>query len=120
MEYLLLIYGGDQEGRPYSEQELRALYAEYFKLGDDLRSAGKLLSSNELTGVESATSVRVRNGDTVVTDGPFAETKEALGGYYLIEADSLDEAIDWAARIPAARDGTVEIRPVHDNSEYRE
>jgi hypothetical protein len=118
MQYMLLIYGED--GREHSEDELRALYQEYFRLGDDLRAAGKLVSSEELSSVASATSVRVRNSDTVVTDGPFAETKETLGGYYLIEADSLDEAIDWAARIPASRDGTVEIRPVHDNSEYRE
>jgi hypothetical protein len=118
MQYMLLIYGGN--GRERSEDELRALYQEYFKLGDDLRSAGKLISSEELAPVASATSVRVRSGDTIVSDGPFAETKETLGGYYLIEADSLDEAIDWAARIPAAREGTVEIRPVHDNSEYRE
>ena len=67
-----------------------------------------------------ATTVQVRSGDTLVTDGPFAETKETLGGYYLIEADSLDEAIEWASRIPAARTGKVEIRPLHDNSEYRE
>jgi hypothetical protein len=64
--------------------------------------------------------VQVRDGDTLVMDGPFAETKETLGGYYLIDAETLDEAIEWAARIPAARDGKVEIRPVHDNSEYRE
>ena len=70
--------------------------------------------------MSTATSVKVRDGDTLVTDGPFAETKETLGGFYLIEADSLDEAIEWAARIPSARQGTVEIRPVHDNSEYRE
>jgi hypothetical protein len=118
MQYMLLIYGGD--GREYSDDELRALYQEYFRLGDDLRSAGKLISSEELAPATSATSIRVRNGDTLVTDGPFAETKETLGGYYLIEADSLDEAIEWAVRIPASRDGTVEIRPIHDNSEYRE
>jgi len=118
MQYMLLIYGED--GRSYSDEELQSLYREYFKLGDDLRAAGKLVSSEELAPVTSATSIRVRNGDTLVTDGPFAETKETLGGYYLIEADSLDEAIDWAARIPASRDGTVEIRPIHDNSEYRE
>jgi hypothetical protein len=118
MQYMLLIYGGN--GREYSDDELQALYREYFQLGDDLRAAGKLISSEELAPVASATSIRVRNGDTLVTDGPFAETKETLGGYYLIEADSLDEAIEWAARIPASRDGTVEIRPLHDNSEYRE
>ena len=117
MRYLLLIYSADQE-RP--DEDLRALYREYFRLGDDLRAEGKLVGSEELQPVATATSVRVRKGDTLVTDGPFAETKETLGGYYLIDAESLDEAIDWAARIPAARYGTIEIRPVRDNSEYRE
>src|SRR5215208_5585900 len=117
MEYMLLIYSsGDEE----DDRDLQALYREYFALGDDLRAAGKLVASEELAPVSSATSVRVRNGDTLLTDGPFAETKEALGGFYLITAETLDEAIEWAARIPAARTGTVEVRPVHDTSEYRE
>ena len=116
---MLLIYGEGHEG-DLPEDELRALYAEYFRLSDDLRSQRKLISSEELAHVSTATTVQVRNGDTLVTDGPFAETKETLGGYYLIEADTLDEAIEWAARIPTARTGKVEIRPVHDNSEYRE
>ena len=119
MQYMLLIYTDDNE-QELDEAGLRALYQEYFRLGDDLRSQQKLISSEELAPVTTATSVKVRNGDTLVTDGPFAETKETLGGFYLIEADSLDEAIEWAARIPSARRGTVEIRPVHDNSEYRE
>jgi hypothetical protein len=117
MQYMLLIY--TDNGRAYREDELHALYQEYYAFSDALRSAGKLVSSEELQPVEAATSVRVRNGDTLVTDGPFAETKEALGGYYLIEADSLDEAIEWSARIPSVREGTVEIRPVNDNSEHR-
>jgi hypothetical protein len=116
---MLLIYG-ERSDRELGEAELRALYREYFRLSDDLRAQGRLISSEELAPVSTATTVEVRNGDTLVTDGPFAETKEALGGYYLIEADSLDDAIEWAARIPAARSGKVEIRPVHDNSEYRE
>jgi len=119
MQYMLLIYGVDDE-RDLPENELKALYHEYFQLGDDLRAQGKLVSSEELAAATSATTVQVRDGDTLVTDGPFAETKETLGGYYLIDAETLDEAIEWAARIPAARDGKVEIRPVHDNSEYRE
>jgi hypothetical protein len=119
MQYMLLIYTED-DGEELPEGELRALYQEYFRLGDDLRAQQKLVSSEELAPVSSATTVQVRHGDTLVTDGPFAETKETLGGYYLIEADSLDEAIDWAARIPAARTGKVEVRPVHDNSGYRE
>jgi hypothetical protein len=113
---MLLIYGGEIE---LPEDELRGVYQEYFRLGDDLRTQGKLISSEELASVATATTVQVRGGETLVTDGPFAETKEQLGGYYLIEAESLDEAIDWAARIPGARTGKIEIRPVHDNSEYR-
>jgi hypothetical protein len=119
MQYMLLIYTDDAE-QELDEAGLRALYQEYFQLSDDLRSQQKLISSEELAPVTTATTVQVRNGDTLVTDGPFAETKETLGGYYLIEADSLDEAIEWAVRIPSARQGTIEIRPVHDNSEYRE
>jgi hypothetical protein len=118
MHYVLLIYFADDE-REWPENELRALYQEYFRLSDDLRGAGKLVGSEELAPVSTATTVQVRDGDTIVTDGPFAETKETLGGYYVIEADSLDEAIEWAARIPSARNGKIEIRPVHDNSEYR-
>jgi hypothetical protein len=118
MQYMLLIYS-DNDEREWPEDELRTLYQEYFRLGDDLRAAGKLVTSEELAPVSSATTVQVRNGNTVVTDGPFAETKETLGGYYLVESESLDEAIEWAARIPAARNGKIEIRPLHDNSEYR-
>jgi hypothetical protein len=120
MQYMLLIYSENGGSQSLSETELRSIYAEYFRLGDDLRAQGKLISSEELQSAANATTVQVRNGETVVTDGPFAETKEVLGGYYLIEAESLDEAIDWAGRIPAARNGKVEIRPVLDNSEYRE
>jgi hypothetical protein len=119
MQYMLLIYGDDSE-QELDEADLRALYEEYFRLSDDLRSQQKLISSEELAPVTTATTVQVRNGDTLVTDGPFAETKETLGGYYLIEAESLDEAIEWAARVPSARQGKVEIRPVCDNSEYRQ
>jgi hypothetical protein len=119
MHYMLLIYTDDAK-QQLDEAALRAVYQEYFRLGDDLRAQQKLISSEELAPVTMATTVQVRNGDTLVTDGPFAETKETLGGYYLIEADSLDEAIEWAARIPSVRNGKVEIRPVHDNSEYRE
>jgi len=118
MHYMLLIYTDD--AKQLDEAAIRAVYQEYFRLGDDLRSQQKLISSEELAPVTTATTVQVRSGDTLVTDGPFAETKETLGGYYLIEADSLDEAIEWAARIPSARHGKVEIRPVHDNAEYRE
>jgi hypothetical protein len=110
MQYVLLIY--DEEGERESHSGSRSI--------GDLHGKGTLIASKELQPIATATTVRVRNGDTVVSDGPFAETKEALGGYCLIEADSLDEAIEWASRIPSARSGTVEIRPVVDNSEHRE
>ena len=109
MQYVLLIY--DEEGERESSGS-RSI--------GDLQAKGTLLASEELQPVATATTVRVRNGDTVVSDGPFAETEETLGAYCLIEADSLDEAIEWASRIPSARSGTVEIRPVVDHPEHRE
>jgi hypothetical protein len=109
MQYVLLIY--DEEGERESSG---------FRSIGDLQAKGTLLASEELQPVGTATTVRVRNGDTVVSDGPFAETEETLGAYCLIEAVSLDEAIEWASRIPSARSGTVEIRPVVDKSEHRE
>jgi hypothetical protein len=112
MEYLLLIYGSEQRWESIDDDERSSIYAEYGALTRELGDQGKLLNANELQAVETATSVRVRDGETLTTDGPFAETKERLGGYYLIEADSLDEAIEWAAKIPTARDGTIEVRPV--------
>ena len=112
MQYLLLIYGAEGAWESRSENERQAMYQEYGALSNDLREQGKLISANELQPTGTATTVSVRDGETVVTDGPFAETKEALGGYYLIEAESLDEALDWAARIPSARDCSIEVRPV--------
>ena len=112
MQYALLIYGDEGAWAARSDDDRTVLYAEYSAVSSDLRAQGKLLGGEELQAVTTATTVRVRSGETVVSDGPFAETKEALGGFYLIEADSLDEAIEWAARIPDARVGTIEVRPV--------
>ena len=109
MQYVLLIYDEESEGESSGSRWI-----------GDLEAKGTLLASEELQPVMTATTVRVRDGDTVLSDGPFAETKETLGAFCLIEADSLDEAIEWASRIPSARSGTVEIRPVVDNSEHRE
>jgi len=109
MKYMLLIYLG--ENAP-SEAEREHCYAESTQLAHDLKANGQFLGANPLHPVTTATSVRVRNGKPVVTDGPFAETREYLGGYFLIEAKNLDEAIGVAARIPGARWGTVEVRPV--------
>jgi hypothetical protein len=116
MQYMLLIYGEEGAWDTRTDAERKAMYEEYAQLSRDLRTEDKLLAGEELQPIATATTVRVRAGDAVVTDGPFAETKEALGGFYLIEADSLDEAIEWARRIPSARYGTIEVRPVVDHS----
>ena len=109
MQYMLLVYDDPKAWPDMSEQEYQAVYEEYGAVARD----GATKHSAQLQGVETATTVRVRNGDTLTTDGPFAETKETLGGYYLVEADSLDEAVELAARIPSARlGGSIEVRPV--------
>ncbi|HZD39513.1 MAG TPA: YciI family protein, partial [Terriglobales bacterium] len=95
-----------------NERERQDCYAESTQLAQQLHTCGQYLAANPLHPTSMATSVRVRDGKRIVTDGPFAETREQLGGYFLIEANSLDEAIGVAARIPMARKGTVEVRPV--------
>jgi hypothetical protein len=112
VQYLLLIYGTEGQWESLTDAEREAIYEEYSALSNDLREQGKLVSANELQPTATATTIRLRDGETVVSDGPFAETKEALGGYYLIEAESLDEALEWAVRIPSAREGAIEVRPV--------
>jgi hypothetical protein len=116
VQYVLLIYGAEGPWDSLSDDERSAVYREYGVLNSDLREQGKLLAGEELQPVGTATTVQVRDTETIVSDGPFAETKETLGGFYLIEAASLDEAIEWAARIPSARTGTIEIRPAVDHS----
>jgi hypothetical protein len=112
MQYMLLIYSEPGSRDLYSAEDVDAMYEEYFALSRRLREQGKYVSSRELQSSSTATSVEVRDGETVTTDGPFAETKEVLGGYYLIEADSPEEAVEWAAQIPSARYGRVEVQPV--------
>jgi hypothetical protein len=112
MKYMLLIYLDEQN--PLSETERQDCYAESTQLAQELHIKGQYLGANPLHATATATSVRVRDGKKFVTDGPFAETREQLGGYFLIEANNLDEAIAVAARIPMARKGTVEVRPVID------
>ena len=109
MKYMLLVY---LEERALSESEREHCYIESAQLARDLSDKGKYLSAGPLHPVSMATSVRVRNGKRLVTDGPFAETREQLGGYYLIDANDLDEAMSIAERVPVAKVGTVEIRPV--------
>jgi hypothetical protein len=112
MQYMLLIYSEPGQWEDLSDDERNAMYARYGALSQELRNRNALIAGDELQAVTTATSVRIRDGETTITDGPFAETKEALGGYYLIEAESLDESIEWAAKIPAAGHGVVEVRPV--------
>jgi hypothetical protein len=112
MQYMLLIYGDEARWNGRSEEEQQAMYAEYGALSKDLRDKGQYVGGDELAAVTTATTVRVRDGEALVTDGPFAETKETLGGYYLVECHNLDEAIEIAGRIPSARYGSIEVWPV--------
>ncbi|NUO80477.1 YciI family protein [candidate division KSB1 bacterium] len=109
MKYMLLIYFDEQA---LSETERTQCYMDSAQLAHELNSNGQYISANPLQPTSMATSVRVRNSKRLVTDGPFAETREQLGGYFLVEAENLDEAIGMAARIPMALKGTVEVRPV--------
>ena len=114
MKYMLLIYAAESDQGNVDPQEQAAYMQRYFTFTENLAKAGKMIAGDPLQGVSTATSVRVRGGKTMTTDGPFAETKEQLGGYYLIEADDLDEAISWAAQLPTAEHGTIEVRPLMD------
>lgn len=111
MKYLLLIYGDE---KVWDDAGRDACYTESAELARELHAAGKLLGTNALLPVSTATSVRTDGGKRFVTDGPFAETREQLGGYFLIDAHDLDEAIEISKRVPGGRLGTVEIRPVFD------
>ena len=108
MQFMALIY--DVEGE--TDVDWETLMQQYGEFGANAKAAGVFDAGDALQPVSTATSVRVREGKKVVTDGPFAETKEQLGGYYLLNCKDLDEAISWAAQIPSARFGTVEVRPV--------
>ena len=112
MQYMLLIYDDENVWSSLSEEDQSRMMDEYWAFTDEVRKAGKYVAGDALQSISTAKSVRVRNGDVSTTDGPFAETKEQLGGYYLIEADSDEEALEWAAKIPSAKLGTIEVRPV--------
>jgi hypothetical protein len=117
VQYLALIYSDDTAWEAAPPEERAAMYARYRAFADDARAAGVMTGGEELAPTSVATTVRVRHGEAVVTDGPYAEVKEALGGYLLLECDDLDTALEWAARIPGARTGAVEVRPVHVDGE---
>ena len=112
MEYMLLIYGDEAAGAAMTAEEGERMHGEYMAFTQELIDAGAMAGGSALQGTETATTVRSRNGTTTTTDGPFAETKEVLGGYYIVECEDLDQAIAWAAKIPGARTGGVEVRPL--------
>lgn len=112
MQYLLMIYANEAAVRSASEQQRSTMYAAYRAYTEAMKKAGVHVGSNRLQPTDTATTVRVREGKTNVADGPFAETKEQLGGYYLIEVPDLDTALSWAARCPGAAHGTIEVRPI--------
>jgi hypothetical protein len=110
MQYLLLIY--TPEDAPFDPGAMK----DYFEISRSLREAGQLLAAEPLMPTSVATSLRIRDGETLVTDGPFAETREALGGIYLVDVKDLDEALAIAKRFPAAKLGTIEVRPIRMRS----
>jgi hypothetical protein len=117
VQYIALIYGDEDVWSNASEEGMNDVYERYRAFGREAEAAGVLAGGNELALTRNATTVRVRDQETLVTDGPYAEVKEALGGFYLLECASLDDALDWAARIPGAEHGAVEVRPVYVDPE---
>lgn len=112
MRYMLLLYSAEDAGPQPGTPEFDAEMGEWFQFTNELVEAGAMISGEPLEDSTTATSVQVRDGETLTTDGPFAETKEVLGGYYLIDVPDLDAARGWAAKVPCAPYGTVEIRPI--------
>jgi len=112
MNYMLLIYETPDAWEGASEAEVGQMMGDYFAFTQEIVDSGEMVSGDPLQGIETATTVTLRGDDTIVTDGPFAETKEVLGGYYLVNVDSLERAQQLAAKIPAARTGKIEIRPI--------
>jgi hypothetical protein len=112
MKYLCLIYDEEKKLETMPKSESDAFMGEYFAFTDGIKKSGHYLGGNALQPVHAATTVRIRNGKVSTTDGPFAETKEQLGGYYLIEARDLNDAIQVASKIPSARIGSIEVRPI--------
>ena len=114
MKYLLTIYTDESRFGEATPDEIQQVMAAYDAFSREVGEAGAMLGGEGLQPSSTATSVKVRDGETVTSDGPFADTREQLGGYYLLECRDLDEAIGWAAKIPGAQNGTIEVRPVMD------
>jgi hypothetical protein len=112
MKYMLLMYANESTGLETPEEQQAVAPPVWFALMDEMKAAGVLLSNNGLSPVTNATTVRIREGKTLITDGPFAETQEQLGGFFLLERNDIDEALGWAAKIPHAKYGSVEVRPL--------
>lgn len=116
MKYMLLMYANESDAPQTSDQHQTAAQA-WQSFGEQAKAAGVLLSNNGLSPIADATTVRVRHDKTLITDGPFAETHEQLGGYYLLDCKDLDEALYWAEKIPAAKYGSIEVRPLNQWSQ---
>ncbi|HXP14538.1 MAG TPA: YciI family protein [Actinomycetes bacterium] len=114
MRYALLIYANEQDWASQTEEQSQAVNQEYMAFTKDIIDRGLMKGGEALQSTATATTVRVRDGETLTTDGPFAETKDQLGGFYLVDCNDLDEAIEVAARIPDVRRGSIEIRPIMD------
>jgi hypothetical protein len=112
MKYALLIYAAEKDWNQRSPEEQKGIYDDYWAYTMELKKSGKMRSCEPLDPTTTATTIRVRDGKTIPTDGPFADTKEQLGGIYVIEVKDLNEAIAWASKIPDARHGSIEIRPL--------
>jgi len=112
MQYMCLIYDDEQVFHNLPDDERNQVYGDYGTFTESIRESGSYVAGDALQPTSTATTVRIRDGKTLVTDGPFAETKEQLGGYYLVEAKDMDEALKIAERIPSARYGSIEVRPV--------
>lgn len=112
MQFLCLIYEDETLGASRNDAENGEIYQQYMTFTEQVKTNGNLVAGDALMPTDTATTVRIRNNETLITDGPFAETKEQLGGYYLLECASLDEAIKLAAKIPSAKFGSIEVRPI--------
>jgi len=117
VQYMALIYANETEWSDLSSAERESMYDRYRSLAREAEETGVMAGGNELGPTRDATTVRVRGDETLVTDGPYAEVKEALGGFFLFECETMEEALDWAARIPAVEHGAVEVRPVYVDPE---
>ena len=116
MKYMCLMYNPEATAQEFTQEQVQEVAKEWMQLMQEAQAAGVLVSNNGLAPTANATTVRVRDGKTLTTDGPFAETHEQLAGFFLLDCKDLDEALSWAAKIPTARYGSVEVRPLWNNA----